>query len=349
MPSLQSIAQRLVEGIQAQPGEVIQIADRTGRTDLLYELFLTLELAGATPILDIEPPTFTRWLLTEATADELVRFGRHRVTSMQRADREITLSGGVIDLAGVNPTRLAPWRAIDEEVTAIEEGRQLPILSVAIPTAAQAAHLGMTLAELEEHLLPALAVSAAENQRLIDQTLAQVLGGQQIAIRSGQACVLTMQQGDRTWLTDDGVIDEADRSRGAIVSNLPAGSIYTTVLEGETEGSLYVPRFHQATEVVLHFAQGRIVSIDAATGADELVAWLDSHSGEPRRISHIGMGLNPALSKPVGWTLVDEHILGALFVALGENRYMGGENAASLNYDLALLNATLEVAGRVIR
>lgn len=348
MITSQQLAQRMVQGIQAQPGEVIQIADRTGRADWLYDLFLAVEQAGATPILDIEPPTFSRWLLTEATVAEVQRFGRHRVTSAQRADRMINLGSGFLDMTGAKADLLTAWQAADEEVTAIEESRRLPILAVAIPTAVQAARLGLSLEALEAHLLPALVISAADIQEHIQQALTKVQGGQQLVIRSGADCVLTMQHGDRTWLTDDGVIDEADRQRGAVVSNLPAGSIYTTVLEGATQGSLYIPRFGAATEVILHFDQGRIVHIDAASGAENVTAWLDRHSGEPRRISHIGLGLNPALHQPIGWTLVDEHIQGALFVALGENRYMGGENVSSLNYDLALMGATLEVDGRVV-
>lgn len=347
MITSQQMAQRIVAGIQAQPGEVIQIADRTGRADWLYELFLALERVGATPILDIEPPTFSRWLLTEATLDEVKRFGRHRVTSVQRADRKLNLSSGFLDMTGAKAELLAAWRGIAEEVTEIEESRRLPVLVVAIPTAALAAQLGLSLEALEAHVLPALALSAAETQQHIQTALANVQGAQQLVIRSGADCVLTMQHGNRTWLTDDGVIDETDRQRGAVVSNLPAGSIYTTVVESETQGTLYVPHFGAATDVTLHFDQGRIVHIDA-TGAAELAAWLDSHSGEPRRISHIGLGLNPALHQPIGWTLVDEHIQGALFVALGENRYMGGENVSSLNYDLALVGATLEVDGRIV-
>jgi hypothetical protein len=50
----------------------------------------------------------------------------------------------------------------------------------------------------------------------------------------------------------------------------------------------------------------------------------------------------------VGWPLVDEHVQGAVFVALGENRYLGGENASSLNVDVAVANATLLCDGRQI-
>ncbi|MBX3016037.1 MAG: aminopeptidase [Caldilineaceae bacterium] len=341
MSTITQIAERIIAGIQVQPGEVLQIRERTGRTEWLYELCRVAELAGATPLLDLEPPTLTRWLLTEATAADLARFGRHRLTAIARADRVVVLSGGVFDRDDVDPTLFQAWDAIADQVTIIEEERQLPLLVVAIPTAAKATQVGLTLAGLEAQLLPALALPIADNQQQIQQALAQFPPGRPLILRSGRDCVLTLHQGTRPWLTDDGLIDAADRERGAIVSNLPAGSIYTTVLEESTAGSFYVPRFEMATEVVLHFAAGRIVQIDAATGGDELAAWLDTHRGEPRRISHVGLGLNSALQQPLGWTLVDEHVHGALFVALGENRYMGGANESSLNYDLALFGATL--------
>ena len=65
-------------------------------------------------------------------------------------------------------------------------------------------------------------------------------------------------------------------------------------------------------------------------------------------MSHIGIGLNPYLHHPTGWTIVDEHIHGAVFIALGENRYMGGQNESSLNVDYALGGVSLEVDGRTI-
>ena len=115
-----------------------------------------------------------------------------------------------------------------------------------------------------------------------------------------------------------------------------------------TQGSLYLPNVLEASEVIFHFKAGRITQIEATNNAEQIGAWLDSHSGEPRRISHIGIGLNSQLHKPIGWTIVDEHVAGSLFLALGENRYMGGQNESSLNHDFALHDASLQVDGRVI-
>ncbi len=73
---------------------------------------------------------------------------------------------------------------------------------------------------------------------------------------------------------------------------------------------------------------------------------LASFDAGAARISHIGLALNPDCPGDTGWTIVDEHHAGAVFLALGENRYMGGTNASILNHDIALPHATL-LAGNV--
>jgi leucyl aminopeptidase (aminopeptidase T) len=182
----------------------------------------------------------------------------------------------------------------------------------------------------------------------IDWALGAVRGARGLTLRTGAGCELRLARGDRPWLSDDGIVDEADRAAGAGVSNLPGGSIYSTVLEDAAEGALWLPQAGAARDVTLHFREGRVVEIEAREGAAELGALFDRHSGESRRISHVGIGLNPALRRSIGWVLVDEHVHGALFVAFGENRYMGGENASSLNVDFCVPDATVCADDRTI-
>ena len=66
------------------------------------------------------------------------------------------------------------------------------------------------------------------------------------------------------------------------------------------------------------------------------------------RVSHLGIATNPMVSSSIGWTIVDEHRRGAVFLALGENRDLGGENASSINVDLLPAAPTLLVGGTVV-
>jgi leucyl aminopeptidase (aminopeptidase T) len=348
-PMWHTIAERIVQGLGVEPGELIDLRDNAGCQEALLETALAIERAGATPLVQVMSADYLERLWAEAPVEHLAQWDRHRQSWMQEIDRVVVLAGAHPNFeAAANQGRDA-WQQAQDRLTEIEEARRLPYLLVALPTSQGAKQLGVELAEMESLLLPALEASPAAIRQEIDRVLEIAQGGRELAIHSGRGHMLYLAHGDRPWLSDDGCIDADDRRRGAIVSNMPAGSIYTTVLEGQTRGSLWLEKAGPASQVVFTFEAGRIVSIEAAHGAEQLARQLDSHRGEPRRVSHLGMGLNPRLSHPIGWTLVDEHVHGALFLALGENRYMGGQNESSLNIDYALPGAVLSVDGRAIK
>ncbi len=344
----QTIAQRIVLGLGVQPGELIQVRDDSGRFDLLLETLLAIERIGATPLPQITPADYMEHLWTEGPRDYLLQWDQHRREWTKRTDRVLVLGGAQPDFSLVPKDAFAAWRRAEHRLTIIEEERRLPFLLVAIPTERQARQLGLTLIEMEETLMPALAASKEELQQEIGRVLGAVKDGQIITIRSGENHELHLELGDRAWLDDDGYIDEADQLRGAIVSNLPTGAVYTTVLEDKTQGRIWLPKAKAAQDVVLHFDAGRVIDIEAAYGAEALKATLDSHTGESRRVGHLGLGLNPYLKRPIGWTLADHLIHGYLWISLGENRYMGGQNESSLNVDYPIPNATLMVDNQLI-
>jgi hypothetical protein len=54
------------------------------------------------------------------------------------------------------------------------------------------------------------------------------------------------------------------------------------------------------------------------------------------------------VTRSIGWTIVDEHRPGAVFLALGENRYMGGNNESAINVDLMPAAPTVVVDDDVL-
>lgn len=341
------IARRVAQGLGARPGELILVRDSAGRFDALLEILLAIELAGATPLPYLTPPGYLQRLWDAAPRDYLAEWDRRRRPWSQEIDRVLTLGGIPDDFAARDPQAYALWRGAVGRLKEIEEQRNLPTLVVALPTEARAAQLGMALPELERLLLPALAADPAQLMDEIERVRAAA-DCRTLTVQTGAGCELRLERAGRPWLWDDGMIDEADLARGGVVSNLPAGSIYTTVIERATQGRIRLPRAGSATDVTLTFADGRISEITAAQGGESLRALFERHTGEPRRVSHIGVGLNPHLARPLGWTLVDEHIHGCLFIAFGENRYMGGQNASSLNVDYVVPEATLLADGRAV-
>lgn len=342
-------AQRAVDGLGVEAGEVVIVRDHTGRWDVLQEMLLAIEQRGATPLPELVTVDYLQRLLQSAPQSYLDAWDQHRQRWMREADRVLVLQGESLRAGDseASPEAGQAWRMAAGRLGAIEEERRLPFLLIGVPTAAQAAVLDVPLAELEEAILPALAVSAAELQSEIGRVLEAVRGGRRLTIQSGEDNTLQLTLGNRPWLDDDGEISAEDRERGGVVSNLPAGSVYTTVVEDATFGSLRLPQAEGEADVVLHFMDGEVTRV-AAPGGDALRALFDRHTGDARRVGHIGIGLNPRLHRLFGWVLPDEHVQGCLFVSLGENRYMGGQNASSLNIDFVVPNATLLVDDRVI-
>jgi leucyl aminopeptidase (aminopeptidase T) len=338
------LAWRAVQGVGVQPGELVVVMDHAGRDDLLRKVLLNVELAGATPLPEIAPPDHLAKVLYAAEPEHLAQIDKHRQTWMQQCDRIIVLTGGWLDLKEVPAENIQAWSEAQARLSEIEEAKLTPNIVVAAPNETKAQQLGMTLDQLEATLHDPIVAPLMDLQNAALR-IQHRLEGNAFVIRTGNGCELRMQHGSRLVLMDDGYIDDTDRERGAVVSNLPAGSVYTTVLEASVEGALFLPQAGDARDVILHFDEGCVAGIEAASGAHQIEAMFDAHTGESRRIGHIGIGANPHLRKPIGWTLVDEHVWGALFIAFGENRYMGGQNDSSLNEDFALHDASLEIDG----
>ncbi len=341
-PTWTDFARRVVQGVDARVGELIQVRDLAGRYDILTEVMLAVEEVGAVPMPSIMPARYLERLWMTAPLAHLSNWDRHRDQFLGNAHRVITLSGDRPDFANADRNSLDAWSSAEERLTAIEEEHQLPVLMAAVPTHKRAYMLGVNLEQLDAHVLAALTVPATTLKDEIDRMLAIVQPAQQLTLRTGEGCELTLTQGGRPWQSDDGFIDQHDRAAGAIVSNLPAGSIATSVLEPASSGTLFLPMLNGVKNVTLHITAGRVSKIDSASMAElaKLTSWFDGHSGESRRVGHLSIGLNPALTGAIGWSQLDQKVQGRICIGLGDNAHLGGDNSSTLAVTVVLANTT---------
>jgi leucyl aminopeptidase (aminopeptidase T) len=343
------VAQRVGQGLGVEAGDLVLIRDLAGRPEVLSEVLLAVEQHGATPLPEILSPEYQRRLLQTAPVSYLAAWDQHRLGWVRQAHRVLVVEGAELDTEGISADALDAWAAAGDRLGAVDEERRLPYLLVAVPTAERAAALGLSLPELDAILVPALAADTEQLRREITRVRTAVERAATLTIRSGDACELRLALGDRPWLDDDGVITAEDRGRGAqVVMNLPSGAVYTTVLERETRGRLRLPGVGGDTGAALHFEDGSVTEVAGGAGAEMVLAMFARHSGDARRVGHVGVGLNPYPRRPLNWTLVDIHAHGCLLVSFGENRYLGGENVSSLNVDFAVPGATLLADERVV-
>jgi hypothetical protein len=151
----QALAQRFIQGLNCQPGELIEVRDSAGRRDVLEETLLAIERVGATPLLQFMPDNYLDRLWSETPAGHLVRWDQHRGGLLKQVNRILVLGGAKPDFDQAPKEALENWARARDRLTIIEEARRLPFLLAAIPTARSAQQLRLTTKNLKKFCCPA--------------------------------------------------------------------------------------------------------------------------------------------------------------------------------------------------
>jgi hypothetical protein len=122
------IANRIVDCVAPSAGELIRVCDCAGQTEVLYQVLAEIQVRGATPQIDFEPPAFIEEWLSATTPTAIAEYGRHRLRWMHEIDKTIVLGGDPPDFSRVNPAVLAQWQAIHDQRSEIEDQRHLPMV-----------------------------------------------------------------------------------------------------------------------------------------------------------------------------------------------------------------------------
>ena len=165
---------------------------------------------------------------------------------------------------------------------------------------------------------------------------------------------------------DDAIISDEDVAVGDTGSNMPAGEVFIAPIETEGEGTLYCPltrdRFTRRLirGVRLVFKDGRLVLDECSAEENEadmrstLESCLKIDEEKARKgeipevrtinVAELGIGLNMAIDKAIGYILTDEKIGGSIHVAIGANKTYGGTSESTLHWDFVTApKVTIEV------
>jgi hypothetical protein len=342
--SWHDVANCVADDLAISPGQAITVRDRAGRPDALAALTDAIRARGAT--VAVESMT-NEQLLEILTDDERMSdWLEERRATAAHTHAVVVLTGLPLNECTNDRGLLALWDDARAVIDGTAEARGVPLLLAATPTSELATTLGVSLADLDRRVLPALVTPPSELARLA-RLYIEMLESEPLVLET-PGCSLELRRGTRPWLVDDGALSDEDRRARATIVNLPAGVIYATVLEEATYGSVRLHELAGVSDVVLTFAEGRVEGIDCAEGADPIHRMFAEHVGEPRRVAYLSIGINAALDRRLGWALVDEHQAGAVLLSLGDNLYLGGANGSSLNADALAISPTLRAGGHTV-
>jgi len=168
-------------------------------------------------------------------------------------------------------------------------------------------------------------------------------GSSQVKVVSGNGTNLTLSVRGRYWFSDDTGICH----RRGEFTNLPAGEIFVSPVEGSAEGVLFVDASFKGLvrdPVEVEVSGGYAVKIK---GAMEVVRELNKAGKEGRNIAKLGIGLNPK-AKIIGVELEDAKMLGAVSIGFGDNFRFGGKVKSTAYMECVITGANLAMDNQVV-
>ncbi len=175
--------------------------------------------------------------------------------------------------------------------------------------------------------------------------------GKTVEITSDGGTNLTMKimEGGRKLEGDNGLCREK-----SAFSNLPAGEIYTAPMEETTNGTVVIEKGWatqalEGEEMVFEFKDGYLVSLKGAN--EDLLNLVDLNPARKakedpaliktrRNVAELGIGMNPKATH-YDSLLEGEKIKGTCHIAIGTNKFFGGNVVSDIHFDYIINKPTI--------
>jgi leucyl aminopeptidase (aminopeptidase T) len=357
MVPYERIAKTIVEVCaRVQKGDNLYIRGREDTSHFCELIALACRNRGAYPIIEVLSDYYRMTDLKETPLHVITAIPQHVQALIQETDFVIYV--------GMQPKDPLPFRFLPAERLSAERQARKGItdiilehpkkrwIGMAYPSKEQATLYSIDFEEFHDMVWKALDIdytNLAERASYLHDVL---YGSSVIHITNRKGTDVTFNIKGRPILKDDGIIDEEDIERGDKIINLPAGEVYTTPHEKETEGEIVFDFVFQkgasCGTLCVKVHHGQVYPLDDSPQASFFKEILCNSTGDKDIIGELGFGLNPFITKPVGHQLLDEKIIGTVHAALGENRSYGGKNQSDLHWDLIISEPTVEVDSKII-
>ncbi|HEX2911327.1 MAG TPA: aminopeptidase [Chloroflexia bacterium] len=356
-----AIARRILRvSAGVQPGERVTILGRADSLDFCEALELECRRLQALPFIVVGSDAALLAALTdpEISDEALAAASPQLLAALAASDLVITtyFERATPHLfSGIAPSRLHAHRRSEEAPSDIIFDGKRRWIGTEVPTPGHADMLGCDWPVFHQLFWEAMAVDYAEVgdiARLLSRRL-QNCRTLRLKDAAGRTDLwLSSGVGGRPVERDDGIIGPDDLAEGALYLNLPSGEVCFAPPEQSVSGQAYVETAYWQGQpvrgLVLNFADGRVQAQSAEEGFELFNRVLANAGGDAFQIGEFGIGLNPAVNRVTGFTLLDEKIIGTCHIALGENRALGGINNSALHWDLVVQDAILEADGEVL-
>jgi aminopeptidase len=330
---VETLADKTIDLLSVQPGQVIWIWASTHSLDLVEALAYRIRARGAFWMLRLTMESLLQRIGRDVPEPFLALIPEHELRWLDDVDAIVEVRDHSGFVPGVPLSRRramgAEWIALIDDA----ERRGCRRVHVLNPTPALATAYGLPLEDLRRRAWSAVDV----DYRALDEEQEQ-LG---VQLSRARAVHITCPLGTDLRLRIDGRPVHLD------TNGIPRGEVYVAPHEDSAEGVAVIAKAFIKGKLVEHlrltFAQGCVVQAQALdlVGVEAFWELLAASSGDKDRIAEFAVGLNPGIVEPIGDVALDEKIGGSVHIAVGMNGHFGGSNHSNLHLDLVILHPTV--------
>ena len=351
------VAEKVVaQSARVKEGDLVLINGSDEDLPLLEELALEVRKRGGSTIVTVGTTGFNRRTYDEVPAKYDVVPPEAALKLLSVIDVFIaTEAGEERTLKGVPPERIAARGKSFAPVGELQRKRNIRNVFLGnglYPSAESAERYDVSRGELADMLYSGVDIDFDQLQRTGDEVQRALAGGKEVRITAPNGTDLRMRIAGRPSRVSDGVISPEDQREGASTVWLPAGEVYVVPVPGTAEGVVVADQDYFRGEPVeglrLEFKGGKLVSMTAKSGLDELKAQYDASGPGRDVLGVLDIGINPGLKLPAEKPIYPWSLAGMVTISVGNNTWAGGDNAVSFGLAPHLPNATATVDGKVL-
>jgi aminopeptidase len=181
-------------------------------------------------------------------------------------------------------------------------------------------------------------------------------GAKKVTVTSPFGTHFTFSVGERPVFVDDGIVTEEEAKGDLILAryaSLPGGSVFFAPIESSAKGKVVVPkhrcRYAPLIGVTFELIEGKLHNFVADEGAKCFEETMAPYTGPKDMFGYFSIGLNPALKViEEGGDYRPGNAAGMVWIGFGDNRIVGGNNKTQGGFSFPLVNATVEIDGKIV-
>ena len=361
-PRLAEIAHKVVNiSAAVKPGEVVVISGGVQKLPLMEALAIEAAKAGAL----VEPLFVTTDRLQRAfLADVPEEYLGQPNPTMEKWLKTIDVWISTANsedakavLEGIPSTKLSKAARSDEAVRTALNNSKIRRVYIGVPNKKDAEYDRVDWSTYQNMQWDAINADYQEMMKKGNQLAKMLEDAKSIRISSPAGTDITMASGHRKAFVVAGILGERAKESGAFLgrqASLPGGTVVIAPIESSANGKVVAPKdtcrpYEYLTGATYVFKDGQMVSFNAKGNPECFEQDFAAYTGDKDRIASLQIGLNPA-SKVMedGSEYRPGEAAGMVYIGMGNNQLLGGNNKTEFGWSIPVVKATVEVDGKTV-